>query len=128
MLAVSGTMIQIHFCDKKVESWTVNTPKTACCCEEGIASVQQSTLKIESQDCCSDRTIIAQTVSDQISNTPVQFQFSDLHAIIPAKIILPEFQLPVSLAANAVFESNAPPGLWQEIPLYKLHQRFTYYG
>jgi hypothetical protein len=26
------------------------------------------------------------------------------------------------------YQSNAPPGLWESIPLYRLHSSFIYYG
>lgn len=129
LISTSGTMLQLHFCNQKIESWSINTSaKDDCFAESEMANTQPSSFKFENQSCCSDQTVIVKTITDQISPTSLKILQFTTPAIVPNKIILSQFQLPSSLAANVVFDSNAPPGLWQEIPLFKLHQRFTYYG
>lgn len=126
IFSVSGAMIQIHFCQQKVESWSINTTAQPCCCETSPFLSNQGS--ITDEDCCSDQTIVLKTEGDQLSVSAFQILFSHFQADLPARITFNTFQLPADLAVNTVYYANAPPGLWQGIPLFKLLQRFTYYG
>lgn len=128
MLAVSGAMIQIHFCDSKLESWTINKEGKDCCCEGESDHNQNESFTNDKDDCCTDQTFVVKTVSDQINISAFQFLFSDFKATVPGKLNVPAFISPLEYASRNTYQSNAPPGLWQDIPLFKLHQRFTYYS
>lgn len=133
LVAVSGMMVQIHFCGAKLSAWNVNEEKASCCCEESGKESKNSSLNLglkskNPDDCCSDKTITLKIAQDQSKANDVQLQLQSLQIVIPqqfrtyALTDLPE--RPVTQA----YQANAPPGLWQNIPLYKLHARFTYYG
>ena len=131
LISISGTMVQLHFCNQKVSSWAINTvtAEDDCCETTEIESCHtENVFKYEDQSCCSDQTVIVKTIADQISPPNFKAVFFATPAIVPTRILIPEFELPHNLSANVVFNANAPPGLWQQIPLFKLHKRFTYYG
>jgi hypothetical protein len=132
LVAVSGMMVQIHFCGSKMSSWNVNEQKASCCCGESGKETEEgfhyAGIKSKADDCCQDKTITLKIAQDQSRANEVQLQLQSLQ-IVPlqqfytyALTSLPE--RPVT----QVYQANAPPGLWQNIPLYKLHSRFTYYG
>ena len=132
IVAVSGMMIQIHFCGTKLSAWNVNKEKASCCCEESgketKAETKGTNLASTADDCCSDKTITLKIGQDQNKVNNLQFQFSALQLAAPTTITFPQFDFALSTAPQNVYQANAPPGLWQSIPLYKLHSCLTYYG
>lgn len=131
LVAVSGMMVQIHFCGTKMSSWKVNDQKVSCCCEpvtkKGNADVLS--IKVKADDCCKDKTITFKIAQDQNRTAGIQMQLQSLQ--LAAMVPLFQFHKVIDVPARSetqVYQANAPPGRWQNIPLYKLHSRFTYYG
>ena len=124
MISVSGVMIQIHFCGRNLQSWAINAaPKNDNCCTTDCSNV----VKVSKSSCCKDKTLTLKVTQDQIVSA-FQFLFSGLQTAIVAQPIPLTTAYLKAGAAPAAYFANAPPGLWQNIPLFKLHQRFTYYG
>jgi hypothetical protein len=125
MISVSGTMIQIHFCGRDIESWTINNPSKASCDE--VVSCDANLATIAKKSCCKDKTLTLKITQDQIASA-FQFLFSGLQtAFLSTAHVIPVNHFKSAETEN-VYQANAPPGRWQNIPLFKLHQRFTYYG
>ncbi|PSK94966.1 HYC_CC_PP family protein [Taibaiella chishuiensis] len=131
IIAVSGTMVQIHFCGRKVSSWKINQEHAACCCKDAATMPGKSaTAAVQDDDCCSSKVVTLKIAQDQNKESIQQLQLTTTDVFVP---LTPQFAVPVFLgytseATRQVYQSNAPPGRWQDIPLYKLHTRFTYYG
>jgi len=126
--AVSGMMIQLHFCGDKLLSWKVNESKTASCCGDtaGTAATEKT---VEEEGCCKDKTITLKIKQEQNRVSQLQLQLSALQSVpATASFIIPETVALIRADVHTAYRANAPPGLWQNIPLYKLHTRFTYYG
>lgn len=118
-LAVSGFVIKLHYCGGTLKSWSVNTDKVSCCCDD------EELTEINNTDCCSDDEIKLQLEQDYNN---IAFNFLDFQiAILPN--IHSEYSFIPALTENDinVYNANAPPGLWQNLPLYKLHSSFTFY-
>jgi hypothetical protein len=131
LVAISGMMVQLHFCGSKLSSWNVNEQKASCCCgkSEKTTDVKLASLSSKANDCCHDKTITLKIAQDQNRVNGIQLQLQSLQiTVLPQQYFtytpadIPEG--PVS----QVYQANAPPGRWQNIPLYKLHSRLTYYG
>lgn len=132
LVAVSGMMVQIHFCGTKVSSWNVNEQKASCCCDESgkeyKSGFQYAGIKSKADDCCRDKTITLKIAQDQSRANDVQLQLQSLQIAAPQQFHTYALTDLPERPVTQVYQANAPPGLWQNIPLYKLHSRFTYYG
>ncbi len=129
LVAVSGTMVQLHFCGSKLSSWKVNEQKASCCCGTAAAPLTaKGKTSLCEDNCCSDKVITLKIDQDQNTAHGIWLQFASLHvAALPTYTMLTSVAIPAT-AKEPAYRANAPPGLWQGIPLYKLHSRFTYYG
>lgn len=130
LTAMSGAMVQIHYCGNEVTSWTVNDDsEKGCCCEskDGIAG-NDLLPKIKKTGCCSDKTFtlkVSEAQSNIISATGFLADVGEGIVTLPE---LPEHTFNIAAEEKSAHNTNAPPGRWQNIPLYKLHSSFTYYG
>lgn len=125
LLAVSGVMIHAHYCGDNLESWTINTKTTDGCADGACGDESQ-----QSDGCCKDKVISAKVAVDHYVADAFKVKlFNPDMALtgIPDYISTEHFYSPFYLQTRAN-RSNAPPGLWQRIPLYRLYTRFTYYG
>lgn len=126
--AVSGMMVQLHFCGDKLASWNLNNKQNSCCCESTSADV--GGIRIAGPDnCCFDQVITLKIDQDQDKTGNIMPDFSSLFSITT----LPGFNIPGFIFFSdqvniGTCYAHGPPGIWQNIPLYKLHSRFTYYG
>lgn len=131
LVAVSGMMVQIHFCGKKMASWNVNKEKAFCCCKDSSKEEPtdpQKTMVADADDCCSNKIITLKIHQDQNRVADLQLQLQSRQFAVPLPVHMMSFtDIPARPVAR-VYQANAPPGRWQNIPLYKLHSRFTYYG
>ncbi len=113
----------VHYCGPEVVS--VNMYSESDGCEDGGCGDESE----EPDDCCKDEVVTAKVTQDH--NTIDAFK---LKLVNYADVILPVTYQYEECAAGAVHyttkvhKANAPPGLWQSLPLYKLHSSFTYYG
>jgi len=130
--AISGMMIQLHFCGSKLLSWKVNQSEVKCCCESSPKNSKhaQTALQIKAKgdDCCKSKTITLKIQQDQNRANELQLKLASVQMVMPvlhqniAPVLAPIERTHIS------YEANAPPGRWQQIPLYILHGSFTYYG
>jgi len=124
LLAMSGVMIYLHYCGKTLESWSFYAKSNGC--SEGECGDE----KQKSDDCCKDKVIASKISQDQHIADVFKLKLAnDLYATLRTPVFFASdenpFIAPAQLTSNL---PNAPPGLWQNIPLYKLHLSFTYYG
>jgi hypothetical protein len=124
LTAVSGVMVQVHYCGQKIQSWKINTSAKSCCCEDETAT--QHPPKID--NCCNNKTFIVKVIQDQAPINAFPFSFPELQTGVTATFPVIVFQVLSASVSGQSNQANAPPGLWQNMPLYKLHQRFTFYG
>lgn len=121
LLAVSGIMISVHYCGQQMESWNVFTDNKGCE-DDGCRDK-------EKDGCCKDEVVNVKVSGDQNITSVFKIKAAPAFdiAILPQAVIplQPVFYKAVAIKAHM---PNAPPGLWQQLPLYKLHSRFTYYG
>lgn len=113
----------MHYCGKQLSSWNVYSISKGCegkdCGDKGD----------KTDNCCKDKVIAAKVVHDQNVSQAFSFQFAAF-AVLPANPFYSvRYQEVIfkDVASNA-YHANAPPGLWQQIPLYKLFSSFTYYS
>jgi len=123
MLAVSGVMIHMHYCGVQLASWNIYLKTTGCGGDCGDESTPAHT-------CCKDK-VIAAKVSQDHSLAFFKYKLSAADAFLLAAL-LPEYPAIRDVRLQQVITSacmaHAPPGIWQQIPLYQLHARLTYYG
>jgi len=115
-------MIQLHYCGQELESWNLFAEKAGCA-DDGCEDESS-----ENDGCCKDEVITAKIVDEQNTASELILKFVAAHtAILPAYSFHFE-NAAVAKTGSLIFDTNAPPGLWQGIPLYLLHSGFTYYG
>jgi len=123
LLAVTGVVVNAHYCGKNLVSWNVFLKANPC----GGCDDDQG--KVVPHKCCKDKQVNAKVTHDQ-NSVSINLQL-DATVHLPADkpaIIFGDIAVPATREVAFTYRANAPPGLWQNIPLYKLHARFTYYG
>lgn len=131
LTAISGMMVQLHFCGNRLSSWNVNDAKASCCCDtekNAALSSGKPVWTAKNSSCCSDKVITLKIGQDQFRASDVQLQLDALQVAAIAQYTLPAHAGLPAAPTDQVYQANAPPGRWQNIPLYKLHSRLTYYG
>lgn len=124
LLAISGVMVQVHYCGQKIQSWEINATAKNCCCENETTKDHPQ----KKDNCCNNKTFIVKAIQDQAVANAFQFLFSGLQTAVAAEFPSIVFNAIPTSDSEKSYQANAPPGLWQHIPLYKLHHRFTFYG
>ena len=129
LVAISGTMLQLHFCGSQLSSWKVNDEAASCCCgDDSRSPVSEGKMNLSKDKCCSDKVITLKIAQDQNTAYNVWQQLSAVTlAVLPVYSFTSAAAIPAT-APEPAYRANAPPGRWQDIPLYKLLSRFTYYG
>lgn len=123
LLSVSGVVCYAHYCGVNLVSLNVYSESDGC--NDGGCEDESE----EPDDCCEDKVVTAKVSQDQNTinalklklGTFLDFALPTVHYYDACEVCA------VHYTAN-VNRANAPPGLWQSIPLYKLHSSFTYYG
>lgn len=123
LFAVSGIMISIHYCGQEMESWSLFSAKQGC--EDGACGDESD----KPDDCCKDEVVTAKVSHDQNIAAAFKLKLQDVSAwaILPQYPAFAGNSFTIQAVSHA-YMPNAPPGLWQQIPLYRLHSSFTYYG
>ena len=127
LLAMSGVMISTHYCGSRLVSWNVYLKAAMCggCDNDGCTRQEKKPMK-----CRKDKVVVAKVQQDQ--NSPSHFKLKIQHQLFTPLSGTGRFNQVMActgLSVVAVMHgANAPPGNWQNIPLYRLHSRFTYYG
>lgn len=124
LLAVSGVMIHMHYCGNNLESWSVYAKSNGC--DEGECGDE----KQQSDDCCNDKVVASKMSPDQHFVDAIKLKLSDTPFDLTPRFFsfLGNENSLFSPHTKIAYHAHAPSGLWQNIPLYKLHARFTYYG
>ncbi len=122
IIAVSGVMIQLHYCGQELESWNVYAQNDGCA-DDGCGDESE-----ENDGCCKDEVVVAKVVNDQDVVSPQAFKFISGQDALPAYHVHCIECVDAYGIATLQYSPNAPPGSWQNIPLYKLHSNLTYYG
>lgn len=127
MLAMSGVMISTHYCGSKLVSWNMYLKAALCggCDNDGCNNEAKKPMK-----CCKDKVVVAKVQQEQNNASAYKLK---LQIPLFNVAVLPLYgerslALPALSLTATQHQANAPPGTWQNIPLYKLHSRFTYYG
>ena len=124
LLAVSGIMIHIHYCGQTLESWSLYA-KSGGCAEGECGDEEQ-----EPDGCCENKVITSKVAQDQYFSASFKLKLADIDLDIIPTNNFQAFEDNYSPSSVLITSNqpNAPPGLWQNIPLYKLHSRIVYYG
>ncbi|MBN8669923.1 MAG: HYC_CC_PP family protein [Flavipsychrobacter sp.] len=126
LLAVSGVTISMHYCGSELESWGMYTASATGC--ESDNCIDDATHN--DTDCCKDEVLAAKITVDHTVADYIDFKLSVLEWVLPSLtyIVYSENAIARGQEKPCNGMPNAPPGLWQNIPLFKLHSSFTYYG
>ncbi len=125
LLAVSGVLIHTHYCGKQLESWQVYV-KSDDGCKDDVCTDDPDM----ENGCCKDETIVAKVNTDQniVSFFTIKLTAFDWDVPPVPQQYFAQKAIEFIGEKPVTGRPNAPPGLWQNIPLFKLHSRFTYYG
>lgn len=126
--AVSGVIIQQSCCDISSPFEEMTSGKDAHSCCQTAATKQTQEKSLNKKGCCHQTITVVKTIHNQLFEKS-RIQFLKLAQSLPG--IIPSsrfFVFSFSKERQESIQTSAPPGNWQHIPLYKLHQRFTYYG
>lgn len=125
LLSVSGVLISLHYCGQTLENWSVYADVGGCEDEENCIEEPGA-----ADECCNNKTVASKVSHDQHLAETLKFNISaELSDYIAPNLYATTTEWLVGNdKAKVPYLSNAPPGLWQYIPLYKLHSRLTYYG
>ncbi|MGN6566987.1 MAG: HYC_CC_PP family protein [Flavipsychrobacter sp.] len=119
LFAMTGSSIRTHYCGRHLMSWNFNGHGKDC------GKCERETKK---KKCCNDKVIAAKVSQEQQHANAFLLNIS-AHFAVAGNTWAPKMVTSISSPLqHKLPEANAPPGLWQQIPLYKLHARFTYYG
>ena len=124
LLAMSGVMIHAHYCSGNLESWNVYQKSSGC--EDEICDDESE----DADGCCKDKLVVSKVVEDQNHTDAFKLKVSDIFFETPGQNYFSSsaVMLTSSQQNSISYQPNAPPGLWENIPLYKLHSGFIYYG
>lgn len=116
-------MIELHYCGQELESWELFAKNDGCADD---ACGDESS---ENDGCCKDELVVAKVNQEQdvASQLILKLLNSDQTAILPYYTLRVASE-PQCNASLLEYSPNAPPGRWQNIPLYKLNSNFNYYG
>lgn len=122
LLAVSGVLIHTHYCGKQLESWQVYV-KSDDGCKDDVCTDNPA----EEEGCCKDKVVVAKVNTDQTVTDFFKLQLSPVY-ILPAQPLYSTSENTIALVSQKGVKHmpNAPPGRWQNMPLYKLHKKFKY--
>jgi len=124
--AVTGVVIQSTCCMDENRMAVAAQPLSDCCHPQPQQKHQSAVS--DKNHCCHHPAVVVKTIHHQIVD---HADFSVFHQLQQA-VSSTSFNFgDVLLSDDVRLESNrvnAPPGFWQNIPLYKLHRRFTFYG
>lgn len=131
-LSVSGSVVQMHFCGQEIESISFQEGSKSCCCAAAATRESAAGHHVGKQEksCCDNLAISFKISGDQHIEAAKQLHFLQTVAVAEPLIHYISCETPyVAGATKETYDANAPPpGLWQNMPLYKLFQRIVYYG
>lgn len=138
----------MHYCGDVLESVSIRSEKPACCCpgddaktppaESLVAKLgalpaigkdllsSSGDSHISGKSCCTEKVLVLKLTTDQLrtSDQTVMVKWL-LQPALPSAFITPKVTAVSSdLLKPVILFRTPPPG----VPLYKLFQRYTYYG
>ena len=128
-VASSGLLFQLHYCNGNLESVRINNiEKIACCCTKPSADTESTHVKA-ADDCCNNTVVKAEIETQQ--STPVDKWIPQSLIANLQNTCSVTFTKSSLLASDtkSLIRNNGPPfGLWENIPLYLLHQNLKLYS
>jgi hypothetical protein len=122
-IATSGAIVQMHYCGSNLAYWDISINNTDtdiqnCCCAATVNPCSG-----EEKTCCSDNKITLK-IQQEYKNTTFNYEIVFLAPALLSQQTYPIFQdASFQTAPRYLFPyPNAPPSIWQNIPLYTLHQ------
>jgi len=125
LLAVSGIMITAHYCGQQMESVSIFAQKSTGCAEGECGDESE-----KNDGCCNDKVVAAKvtTAQNTVNSYKVKVVDQLIALAVPGTLFIAHNNTAFVSSSIVAHHCNAPPGLWQQIPLYRLQSRFTYYG
>jgi hypothetical protein len=133
LLLSTGLVINVHYCQDKLKSFSIITEPEKCSCAsmDAISSCCAPANHIESccsggkqkSNCCTDEQIVIQMIEYQQKNTPIP-ELSKLNFII-IRSILGIFEEEYSNQVDISFTFDLPP---PKTAFWKLNCQFVFYG
>lgn len=129
-VAISGMIVQWHYCSGDLESWQIDIENNSksCCCVDDVADVHAADA---ADDCCSN-TEVALAIEKDYS--PFAYSFFDkqsltFNAVLPTAYVynLLDGVLQYHVALDAAISYNAPPIIGYDVPIYKQLSQFLLY-
>jgi len=131
-IAITGVMVNLHYCGQKLYAFNLVQQPECCCENEGGPAPQHPGMEqIQDEDCCSNQSVQIKITQEQLNNSwdknPVQH---NVFLVFPPPAL---WQIAVSDFYDAHYflssqQTNAPPGLWENIPLYRLYSNPVLYS
>lgn len=129
-IAISGMMVQIHFCGNRLADWQIAHQKLSCCCDQS-APDNAILLSMEEDGCCHNEAISLKIEDAQQQVQALQLELSNVQMMVFFVNEPRYWQKNNSLIAvpsPISYNANAPPGKAYQLPLYKLYHNYTYYS
>lgn len=128
-LSVSGSVVQMHFCGEELESLSFREENASCCCQPEENQNRESNIREADPDCCDNVAVSFKISADQHIEAAPQLLLLQTGWIAAPLHLIPSY-IPAAapVAESGIHYAHAPPGLWQNIPLYRLFGRTVYYG
>jgi hypothetical protein len=122
LASISGVEIHTHYCGNRLVDWNIGAKAEGCGSCDASASPKK---------CCKDKVVSLKGAVDQHAAADIiKVKFTGGVLLFAATPLHRQY---AGVAYGGcyralVYAANAPPGPWQQIPLFKLHSSFTYYG
>lgn len=124
-MTTSGSIVTMHFCGEKLASWAISLQELeyeseSTCCTPKSDHCEQS--EVSSISCCKDN-IISLKILEHYNINNYNISVVDIGLIPQTPFICWEQVSPLVECTNFLPPTHAPPGLWQDRPLYILFQQ-----
>jgi len=131
-IAITGVMVNLHYCGQKLYAFNL-VQQTDCCCgtDQRPLSQNNDNEQLQNKDCCRNQAIQIKITQEQLNSS---WDKSSLQQIVlPAFPPAPSWQIADSEFYDGDYflsclQTNAPPGLWENIPLYRLYSSSVLYS
>lgn len=125
LVAVTGVMIHLHFCGEELAAWGLYEEAQSCC-----DNACNDTTGEEQDGCCNNKVITAKISHEQQPANFLKLKgYAADWSFTNDTVYMAAYLLPVpAIQQKGIQHANAPPGLWEDIPLYKRFSRLVFYG
>lgn len=124
LTAVSGVMINLHYCGAQLDSWNLYVDNNGC--DDGECGDESE----QNDSCCKDKVVTAKVSTDQNVAKILDLKLVQYELAMPPQVFGCGHEANHCICATKtlVYSPNAPPGMWQDMPAYILYSNLTYYG